>query len=132
MKADVVNADEFDVGSRQKLNLGHTIGHGVEVGSHYEISHGNAVSIGIAIVSKAAFSKGICSNKTYAKIINVLEQFSLPVTTNIRSECLFEAALSDKKRSGDSINLIVPRAIGQCDITPVSIDILESFIKAGL
>ena len=50
-KRDVVMEDEFDTGSRMKLNLGHTIGHGVEARSEFAISHGQGVSIGMAIVA---------------------------------------------------------------------------------
>ena len=41
LKRDVVAQDEFDRGERQKLNLGHTIGHGIEACSGYKISHGS-------------------------------------------------------------------------------------------
>ena len=50
LKRDVVMEDEFDTGARMKLNLGHTVGHGVEAKSHFAISHGKAVAIGMAIV----------------------------------------------------------------------------------
>ena len=43
LKRDVVMRDEFDTGERQKLNLGHTIGHGIEAHSNFTISHGKAV-----------------------------------------------------------------------------------------
>ena len=55
-KRDVVSADEFDRGARQKLNFGHTIGHSIETLSNFSISHGSAVSIGMAIVARSAFS----------------------------------------------------------------------------
>ena len=38
LKRDVVMEDEFDTGARMKLNLGHTVGHGVEAKSHFAIS----------------------------------------------------------------------------------------------
>lgn len=44
LKRDVVMEDEFDTGARMKLNLGHTVGHGVEAKSHFAISHGKAVA----------------------------------------------------------------------------------------
>jgi len=46
LKRDVVAEDEFDTGARMKLNLGHTIGHGVEARSNFSLSHGKSVSIG--------------------------------------------------------------------------------------
>ena len=40
LKRNVVMEDEFDTGSRMKLNFGHTIGHGVEAKSNFAVSHG--------------------------------------------------------------------------------------------
>ena len=53
MKRDVVEADEYDNGKRQLLNLGHTIAHAIEIKSEYEITHGRAVAIGMAIMARA-------------------------------------------------------------------------------
>ena len=126
LKRNVVAEDEFDTGSRMKLNLGHTIGHGIEACSNYKISHGKAVAIGMAIVCKAGCPE-IADNVT-----NILIQFGLPTTTEFDCEMLFYAALSDKKRSGDAVNLIVPEKIGRCSIRPTPICELKSFIEAGL
>lgn len=126
LKRDVVAEDEFDTGARMKLNLGHTIGHGIEKASNYEISHGKAVAIGMAIVCKAG-NAGV-----YAKIKDILVQFGLPTVTIFDCNTLFEAALSDKKRSGDTVNLIVPKGIGNCVIQPTSIENLKTFIQEGL
>lgn len=126
LKRDVVAEDEFDTGARMKLNLGHTIGHGIEKASNYEISHGKAIAIGMAIVCKAG-NAGV-----YAKIKDILVQFGLPTVTNFDCNTLFEAALSDKKRSGDTVNLIVPKGIGNCVIHPTSIENLKTFIQEGL
>lgn len=132
LKADVVAQDEFDNGARQKLNLGHTIGHGIEAGSDFQITHGQAVAAGIAIVTKAAMSHKLCDAHTYNSVISILERFHLPTTSSFSAKELYKIALSDKKRSGVSVNLIVPRQIGKCDILPLPITQLESFIEAGL
>lgn len=131
-KRNVVAEDEFDTGSRMKLNLGHTIGHGVEAASGYEISHGKAVAIGMAIVSRAGAANSICAPDTAMEIINLLTQFGLPTDTEYNCETLFQAALSDKKRSGNTINLVIPKAIGNCVIIPTPVDDLKSFIQEGL
>jgi len=126
LKRDVVMEDEFDTGARMKLNLGHTIGHGVEAKSHFGISHGKAVAIGTAIVCRA--SK--CADT--ARIIDILKRFDLPVSTSYSAEDLYHYTLSDKKRSGGTVNLIIPRAIGHCDIVPTAVENLLPFIEAGL
>ena len=132
LKSDVVAGDEFDTGERQKLNLGHTLGHGVEVKSNFTISHGYAVSIGIAIVSKAAVVNGICSEETYSQILAILQKFGLPIHTNSTAEMLHSCALSDKKRFGTTVNLIIPRKIGDCIIQATPVTELMHFIEAGL
>ncbi len=131
-KRDVVNADEFDRGARQKLNLGHTFGHGVEALSHFTVSHGKAVAIGMAIAARAAASQGICSHECRDRIIDTLNIFGLPVHTSYSAKALANAALSDKKRSGSTVNLILPETIGFCRISPTPVEKLEFIIEAGL
>lgn len=126
LKRGVVAEDEFDTGARMKLNLGHTVGHGIEACSRYTISHGKAVSAGMAIVTRASH----CPES--ARIIACLEQFGLPIATEYTAEELADCALSDKKRTGGTVNLIIPRSIGCCEIVPSPVDHLKSFIEEGL
>ena len=132
LKRDVVAEDEFDTGARMKLNLGHTIGHGVEAQSNFNISHGKAVAIGMAIVARAAAKCGICNSDTAQRILAVLNRFGLPVSTSYDADSLYRSALSDKKRSGGTVNLIVPAGIGDCRILPTPVENLKSFIEEGL
>lgn len=132
LKRDVVADDEFDRGARQKLNLGHTIGHSIELNSNFSISHGQAVAIGMAIVSKAGFTNGICCKETYERISAILDLFGLPRKTDCTAETIYTSALNDKKRTGDTVNLIIPKRIGDCIIHPTDILQLLSFIEAGL
>lgn len=131
-KRDVVELDEFDTGARQQLNLGHTIGHGIEKASNYEISHGQAVAAGMAIVARASVSRGYCSISACQALEACLKQFHLPTKTNFSAEQLYTSALSDKKRSGGTVNLIIPKEVGHCDIIPTPVSELKSFIEAGL
>lgn len=131
-KRDVVTEDEFDTGSRMKLNLGHTIGHGVEAKSNFAVSHGKAVAIGLAIVARAAAKTGMCTDECSEKIQKLLRAFGLPVATEYSPEDLFTCALSDKKRSGNTVKLIIPREIGCCEIVPTPVSQLTSFLEAGL
>ena len=126
LKRNVVMEDEFDTGARMKLNLGHTIGHGVEAKSGFSVSHGKAVAIGTAIVSRSVQ----CTD--CGRIMEILQKFGLPTNTRYSAEDLYTYTLSDKKRSGSTVNLIIPRAVGHCDIVPTPVEQLLSFIKAGL
>ena len=132
MKRDIVEKDEFDSGERQKLNLGHTIGHSVELCSNFEISHGSAVAIGLAIIARASAKKGLCSNICAEKIVEILEKFELPTKTNISSEELYKPALSDKKRSGNSLNLVIPYDIGDSRLLKTNVSDLITYIEAGI
>lgn len=132
LKRNVVEADEFDTGERMKLNLGHTLGHGVEARSNFSISHGKAVAIGMAIIARCATSRELCDQSVLNQILEVLTLFGLPTSTDFTAQELFDSALSDKKRSGGTVNLIVPRTIGNCDVFPLPIDELRAFIEEGL
>ena len=126
LKRDVVAEDEFDTGARMKLNLGHTVGHGIEACSNYSISHGKAVAAGMAIVARASQ----CPDTE--AILTCLERFGLPTGASYSAADLTDCALSDKKRTGETVNLIIPRAIGHCDIVPTPVEHLKSFIEEGL
>lgn len=125
-KRDVVMEDEYDTGARKKLNLGHTIGHSIEAASRFTVSHGRAVSAGTAIVSRA------CKCADADRIIRLFRNFGLPTEAEYSAEELFHYAVSDKKRSGGNIDLILPRAIGHCDIVSTPVEQLKSLIEAGL
>ena len=126
LKRDVVMEDEFDTGARMKLNLGHTIGHGVEARSNFTLSHGKSVAIGMAIVCRASG----CPDTP--RILAILQKFGLPVTMGESVQDIYNYTLSDKKRSGDTVRLIIPRRIGDCAIVPTPVHTLKSFIQAGL
>lgn len=125
-KRDVVKEDEFDTGARMKLNLGHTVGHAVEAVSEFSISHGKAVAIGMAIIARA------CHSCDSSRILSLLTQFGLPTTIPFTADELVPVMLSDKKRAGDTVNLIIPRAIGDCEIIQTPIEHLKPMLEAGL
>ena len=125
-KRDTVQQDEFDHGNRMLLNLGHTIGHAIEKCSEYTISHGRAVATGIAIVSRGTR----CPDTL--RILSLLQQFGLPTTTALSAEVLSQAALSDKKRNGNTINLVIPQSIGRCAVVATAVEQLKTFIEEGL
>ena len=132
LKRDVVAADEFDRGDRQRLNLGHTLGHSIEAASQFSISHGQAVAIGMSMVAKAGTAIGITEEGVYTQICNILDRFSLPRNCPFDATTIFNRTLSDKKRSAGSVNLIIPETIGKCVIVPIAIENLYSFIEKGL
>lgn len=131
-KRDVVHKDEFDTGIRQKLNFGHTVGHSIEAISNYQISHGQAVAIGMSVITAAAASEGICAREVSEELDVLLAKFKLQTKTSFTIEQLLQYILIDKKIYGNYINLIVPKHIGDCAIFSMPVDSLKSFIEAGL
>ncbi len=131
MKRDVVAEDEYDLGRRQTLNLGHTIGHGIEACSKYEVLHGQAVAIGMATITRAAAKRDLCEGLVAEQVNSLLQQYGLPTETPYTAHDLAAAILSDKKRAGDTIHFIVPRAIGKCTIETVNVTEIEDWLHDG-
>ncbi len=132
MKARIVQEDEFDKGTRQLLNFGHTLGHAVEKISNFSISHGSAVSIGMAGLAKCAAAEGLCAADLPAKIAAACEKCGLPTEMPYAPQAVYDAMLSDKKRDGDTLSLVLPEKIGKCMLYPLSVSALLPFLENGL
>ena len=130
-KAGVVERDEKEQGERRKLNLGHTVGHAIEKCSGYAMPHGHAVAAGLAVMARASERLGWAEPGVSARIAACLEKNGLPTGTDYPAEALAKAALADKKRSGDSITIVVPKAIGDCELKRIPVTELLPIIAAG-
>lgn len=131
-KRVLVEADETDRGARQLLNLGHTVGHAIEVCSSYAVSHGSGVAMGMVIITRAAEVRGVCVPGTTEALVGLLHRFGLPTDCPFTTEELYAAALSDKKRAGGFITLAVPYAMADTRLVTVPLDALEGYIRVGL
>ena len=136
-KRDLVEQDEFDTGARQLLNLGHTIGHGVEACSGYQTSHGKAVAIGMTLVTRGAVvpkrkKKQRNDNYHLPRLESLLARYHLPTATDYAAADLYEKTLSDKKRAGDTLSLVVPTAWGKSVLHPIPVGQLLPWIERGL
>ena len=131
LKRRAVMEDEFDTGERRKLNLGHSFGHAVEACSDFSIPHGCAVAIGMAIITRAAVKRGLCSRETLDRLLAILDQYDLPTQTEHHPEELYRAALFDKKIAGGNMHLIVPRQIGRCDIVSIPEGEIPDWLRDG-
>lgn len=132
MKRDVVEEDEFDTGKRQLLNLGHTFGHAIEQKSHFQMTHGHAVAIGMHLIAKAAEAKGIAEKGTAAAIAKALEQNQLPKETTFSPAEVAEGTLRDKKRRGGTISFVFPKKIGDCEIVKIPVEEVEALAKMAM
>ncbi len=132
MKATVVENDFTEKGERTLLNFGHTLGHAIE---KYEdfcgLSHGEAVAVGMAIITKASEMAGLTKKGSYERLVSCLEKYSLPTKTDIPLEKLCEIAISDKKSTGNSIKLVLISEIGKAFVKQINWNDLYNFIAKG-
>ncbi len=132
IKRDFVLGDTRDRGRRQMLNLGHTFGHAVERCSDFAVSHGHAVAIGMAMMTRAAQHFGHADPGVLPALLAALRAHHLPHNTDFDAHALCAAALHDKKRNADTIHLVVPEQIGRCCLLPLPVDKLYDWICVGL
>lgn len=131
IKRDVVTKDEKERGLRQTLNLGHTVGHAIESANNYQLGHGSSVAAGMCITARACAKKGICSDECAERIVACVAAHGLPTTSEIETEVLFEHALADKKRHGDTVNAILIKDIGSVYVEPMSLNDFKELIEMG-
>lgn len=128
IKREVVENDEFEHGERKLLNLGHTLGHAIEKYYNFEkYSHGEAITIGMVLMAKAAEKNGLCVSGVAKKIAECAEKFNLPTECDADIAELLKIAVSDKKRRGGKIDIILPKAIGDAFIYTIDVDKLPEF-----
>ena len=114
LKAQVVEADEKEMGLRAILNYGHTFGHAVEQMSNFSIPHGSGVAIGMNVAGTLAVTLGMWSADDAKRQLELLKKLHLPVTipAGFKSTELLEVMRSDKKNDASGIRLVLPEKIG--------------------
>lgn len=130
IKRDVVSADEHEKGERMLLNFGHTLGHALEkLGDFKTLSHGEAVAIGMVMMTAASEKAGLTKGGTCKKIAKVCRKYGLPIENPAKSQDIALAALTDKKSSGNSINLVLISELGKSFVKKIPHEELAEFIK---
>jgi len=130
VKSKIVADDLYEKGQRKLLNLGHTIGHAVEVNSEY--THGQSVSIGMVMASRIAHKKGLCTRNTTQLIEDLCSLFHLPVKLQIEADKLIQSIVFDKKRKLDTIDFIMPIDPGLVEVMSINVDELSEHLKSIL
>lgn len=139
-KLSIVEKDLYETGERRVLNLGHTFAHAIEsclrenktecrgTGLVTDISHGEAVAIGIIYAAKIAERLGLAEENLAGKLESDFCSAGLPTSAaqlSLSPQKIFEAITNDKKREGDKIHLILPKSIGNVLDVPIEIDKLQ-------
>jgi 3-dehydroquinate synthase len=126
IKSKIVEADEKELNERRKLNLGHTLGHALE--KHINISHGEAVVMGIVFAAKVSFRLNYISQTDLDKIIQTLRLFDFEISCSVNKEKLIDAMIYDKKRKGDKIAFVILEKIGQAKIENIKLSTVKQWI----
>lgn len=117
VKVAIVARDEREQGARALLNFGHTLGHALEKTSG--LSHGAAVSIGMAAAARLSAAEGLLPEREAARLIELLDRLGLPTRTPASSARVLAAVDKDKKNDGRMIRFVCLRRLGAAVIRPV-------------
>lgn len=118
-KAEVVAADEHEIGERALLNLGHTFGHAIENAMGYGVwLHGEAVAAGTMLAAYLSQRMGWLSTQDVQRIYTLLTASGLPLKPpNLGANKYLDLMASDKKVENGKIRLVLQQGIGKAVIT---------------
>ena len=122
VKIKVIEEDPYEKGVRATLNLGHTVGHAVELVSQFHLRHGEAVAIGMVAEARLAERLGIAEQGLSDRISGVLRELELPYEipeTLPRAE-IIRTMRVDKKKNAAAIRFALPAEIGRVELVEVS------------
>jgi 3-dehydroquinate synthetase len=134
VKTLVVAADPEERGPRAILNLGHTIGHGIEsVAGYGGLSHGECVSIGLVAALRLSERLAGLERGTAERTARLLESHGLPVrAAGLDPAAVLAAMRHDKKRTAGTHRMVLLEAIGR-PVYGVSVDeqVLADAVRAA-
>lgn len=107
MKAVLVEDDEFDTkDTRVILNFGHTMGHAIEMAANYDLTHGEAIAIGMVAAAKLSLQMKLCKEIVYERLSCLIKQAGLPTdakSLSLDANQVLETMKHDKKfKSGQN------------------------------
>jgi 3-dehydroquinate synthase len=126
VKIKIIEQDPYEGGRRAALNLGHTIGHAVELASDYQLRHGEAVAIGMVAEARLAERLGLARSGLNETIASTLEELGLPteIPGDLDRQTIHRAIRVDKKLAKGKVRFALPVHIGEVR-TGVVIENLE-------
>jgi 3-dehydroquinate synthase len=131
VKIRVIEADPYEKGFRAALNLGHTVGHAVELVSKFELRHGEAISIGMVAEVRYSARVGLAGAGVVEAIESTLSALGLPIhiPEGMPREEIIRVMRVDKKKNAKAIRFALPVEIGRVELVDVAD--LESVIDDG-
>ncbi len=128
IKRQVVENDFKEAGERRLLNFGHTLGHAIELYYDFKgITHGEAVGVGMLMITRASEKNGLTEAGTADKIEALLKEFNLKTYVDAPLTELLALCRRDKKSTAEFINLVLLSEIGKAYVHKIPLDELESF-----
>lgn len=125
IKSAVVNQDEKETGLRRILNFGHTIGHAVE--KTVGLSHGRAVSIGMAFAGQVSVACGLLAADQARRLTTIQQHLGLPTRMDPAWAPAVAAALAkDKKRQGRDVHFVLLAELGRAVVAPMGLDDIQA------
>lgn len=125
LKTKVVLSDEREQGERKLLNFGHTLGHAIE--NMYELSHGQAISIGMTYAT--IISQQLKGFKDTDAVVNLLANYGLPTFAAFDAKKAFTVLQKDKKKDDVSIHYILLEKTGKAVVQPLLFVQLKEIFK---
>lgn len=124
VKSVIVAEDEREAGRRRVLNLGHTIAHAIEKSTH-ELNHGEAVAVGISMISHASVRMGIMAEECAERIDAVLQRLGFELGLPIPLSAVLREVRYDKKKRDNILRVVLPENIGYCRVVDMPFDEFE-------
>lgn len=116
-KLELLRYDPLERDLSRSLNLGHTVAHAIEALASFEgLSHGEAVSVGLATATRVAKQCGHLSASEAQRILTVLQRCGLPTTWEVDPESLQERLQDIRRVRGGRLRYVIPIAVGRVDI----------------
>ncbi len=117
VKVDIVQRDPYESGVRANLNLGHTIGHGLEAASGYTLRHGEAVALGMLIETEIAEKVQLAEEGLSKRIERVLSRWDLPTRFgDMKIGAIYETMMKDKKKRRGDLRFALPCRVGSVQL----------------
>lgn len=122
VKIKVIENDPYEKGFRAALNLGHTVGHAVELVSGFQLRHGEAIAIGMAVEAAYSARVGLAASGVVKAVQDSLSALNLPIAIpqEMPREKIIQAMRVDKKKNAKVIRFALPVEIGKVELVDVS------------
>ncbi len=122
VKIKIIEDDPYEKGFRAALNLGHTVGHAVELVSGFQLRHGEAVAIGMVAEARLAERLTVAGKGLAKSVAQVLSRLGLPVQipAELPREEILRVMRVDKKKNAKAIRFALPAAIGRVELVDVT------------